>query len=194
MKKFSVILLFLLFSVTSLFAEERLFSFSAGLSSGIPVYGSDELKTKMSDFSDSSNRGLVGALASINLNVSEVVSFFTGADFLTDFNWNDTQHCNILSLDFNTGIKIYPGLGGLNFGLAYSLGYSSDYYGLKGKEEKTLRTASSWGNGIKVLMEYNFAHYGQSKNLPTTGLYWKLMPRGNNNYDNHFCAYILANF
>lgn len=194
MKKFTALFFGFLLFTGALSAEENLLSFSIGLSTGVPIYGSESVDRKLSSFTDQNHRIILGGLGSVNLNLVEPVTFFAGTDFLADFNWSTRQFLNVLDFDMNTGIKIYPGLGGLNLGLAYCLGYSVNYSGLRGPREKTYRAPSPWGNGFKFLMEYNFAHDGFSNFLPTAGFYWKWMPRGSNYHDNYLCAYVSANF
>ena len=191
MKKIFSILTLCLFFSFSLAAEEDFISFSVGLSSGVPFYGSSEITDNLDAFNNQNSRTVVGVLGSINLNIAEPVTFFAGSDFTADFNWDSNARCHILSWDLSSGIKFYPGLEGFNLGLAYVLGYRVDYSGLKTDSPK--RTQSAWGNGFKVIMEYNFAHYGSTKFLPSVGVFWKRMPRGNSKFDNQLTAYICAN-
>lgn len=185
MKKVITFLSSALILCTVCFSQEKAFNISAGLSSGIPFYGSSSLKTEVEDYATDS-RIIIGALGAANLNISKPVTIFGGVDFLSDLNWNSDNNCNIFSLDFSLGIKIYPSLGGLNLGLAYVLGYRSVY--------DTERNPSAWGNGTKLSLEYNFVHEGKSKYLPNVGLYWKRMPRGMDTFDNQLCAYAMFNF
>ena len=185
----SLVLLFTIF--TGLIAKEGLVSFTAGITSGIPFYGSDSMH-ELAEKVDTDYRVIIGTFANINLNVIKQISFFTGADLLADFNWQGKQHKNHLHIDFPLGFKIYPGLGGLNIGLAYTLGFRSDF--LKAASNNKSNSIASWGNGFKILLEYNFAHEGKSKYLPTIGGSWNLMPRGNNSYDNIITFYLAENF
>ena len=143
----SLVLLFTIF--TGLIAKEGLVSFTAGITSGIPFYGSDSMP-ELAEKVDTDYRVIIGTFANINLNVIKQISFFTGADLLADFNWQGKQHKNHLHIDFPLGFKI--------------------------------------------LLEYNFAHEGKSKYLPTIGGSWNLMPRGNNSYDNIITFYLAENF
>lgn len=194
MKKIIAVILCSITFICSAAAEENLFSFSAGLSSGIPFYGSDVTDGKLDKFNDSNSRLVIGALGSINLNIADPITFFLGTDLLTDFNWSSERRCHVLSWDGSLGLKLYPGFGGLNFGLGYVLGYRSSYYGKRGRGLNTYREPSPWGNGFKFLIEYNFAHEGNSKVLPSCGIYYKMMPRGKNHVDNNLVAYITINF
>ena len=126
------------------------------------------------------------------VNPIKEVSFFAGADILTDFNSKTPYTSNHLSFDIPFGIKIYPNLAGFCLGLAYANGFRSDYFNLE--ESGKVNSKTSWGNGFKFLIEYNFAHSGSSPYLPTVGGYWKHMPRGNSTYDNQLCIYVCSNF
>lgn len=136
-------------------------------------------------------RVIIGSFASLNLNVVKQVTFFTGCDFLADFNWAENLYAHHLHLGFPLGFKIYPGLAGLNLGLAYVLGFRADF--TKTSSDYKTKNATAWGNGFKFLAEYNFAHDGFSKYLPTIGCSWTYMPRGNYEKDNLLTFYLAAN-
>lgn len=183
--------LFILFSIfTSIFSNENLISFNAGLSSGLLFYGENSLP-KEADNIDTNYRVIIGSLANINLNVIKQVSFYAGTDILSDFNWKDNQYSNHLHVTFPLGFKIYPGLGGFNLGLAYTLGFRTDF--IRNTSTRTSNIAA-WGNGFKIQMEYNFAHDSDMDYLPSVGCSWNLMPRGNYSYDNIITFYITENF
>lgn len=191
MKKLAIIIFTVLLTCTSLSAKEELFSFSAGLSSGIPIYGAGSILTSGNDISGK-NRVIIGALGAININPVKQVSFCLGTDFLWDFTWNSSEKANKMHVSFPLGVKVYPGLGGLNVGLAYTLGFRTDFINTNAHGEYNGSTA--WGNGFKFSVEYNFAHGGKSKYLPSVGGYWNFMPRGNYSCDNLIAFYIAANF
>jgi len=175
----------------SVFAYQNFLSFNVGLLSGIPFYGNSGVNDCNKEVEDQS-RIIVGGLAAINLNVSDMTTFFLDSDVLTDFIWHSGEHSNHIAYDFGLGIKIYPNIAGFGMGLSYVLGARSDFV----DTEKTAKFSdtSAWGNGFKLLAEYNFAHDGKSKHLPTLGMFWKCMPRGNNDFDNMLCAYAALNF
>lgn len=187
----SMCLAIFMLCVTNIFAEERLITFSAGISTGIPFYGSESV-SEMKDNFDNDARVIIGTLASININPIEQFTFFIGANTLGDFSWKGEQHLNFLHTDFPVGAKVYPGLGGLNLGLAYTLGFRADF--IKTEYSGHINRVEAWGNGFRFHLEYNFAHSGQSQYLPSIGLAWNLMPRGNSNYDNIIMLYVMANF
>ena len=191
MKKFLSILIISLIACTTLSATERLFSFSAGLSSGVPFYGSNSAISTGSEI-EKGNRVILGSVFSINVNPIKQASFYIGNDNVWDITWSAQEKSSKLHVSFPVGIKIYPCLGGLNAGLAYTLGFRNDIINTNTAGEYNGTTP--WGNGFKFQLEYNFAHEGSSRFLPSIGGYWNLMPRGNDSYDNLIVLYISANF
>lgn len=192
MKKIFSVLFTILLLTSAAFSEEDLFSFSAGISSGIPVYGSKPFTESTYSINDK-HRIILGTLFHINLNPLKQISFFTGTDILSDFNFNfDSEHANSFHFAFPIGVKIYPNLKGFNFGIAYELGFRVDDIktDLSGKDSYI----AAWSNGFRLLAEYNFAHVGKSKYYPSIGLSWDWMPRGNYTHDNIITFYIAENF
>lgn len=191
MKKIFVLILISLITFTALSANERLFSFSAGLTSGVPIYGTNSVVSTGSEI-EKGNRVILGTMVTANLNIIKQASFYLGNDTLWDITWNSSDKSSKLHVSFPLGIKIYPGLGGLNVGLAYTLGFRADNIKIEGLGEYNETTP--WGNGFKFQVEYNFAHEGSSNYYPSIGGYWNLMPRGHDSYDNLIVLYIAANF
>ena len=191
MKKIPALLLTALLLGSSIFAKEGLLSFSAGISSGLPVYGANSVLSTGTEIPNG-NRMIIGGLASANLNILSQISFYLGNDLLWDITWNSAEKSSKLHVSFPLGIKIFPGVGGLNFGIAYTLGFRVD--NIKTSSVGEYNDISFWGNGFKLHVEYDFAHDGKSKYYPSVGTYWNLMPRGNNSWDNLIVLYIAANF
>ncbi|MCR4579320.1 MAG: hypothetical protein K5681_03115 [Treponema sp.] len=188
-KTFALAFIFALLSF-SIYAEKNLISISVGLNTGIPFYGSAELNEATEDL-DASKRFVFGAYGLFNLNIIEHASVFTGAELFTDLNWADKNYANHLHVDFPLGLRLSPNLGGLAFGTAYLLGFRSDFYYLP--EEEKSNSMTSWGNGFKLFLEYDFSYHG-SEFLPTVGISWSIMPRGNYDYDNLLNLYMGLNF
>ena len=191
MKKLLSIFFFSLITFSALSAKENLFSFSLGLSSGVPIYGTNSVISTGSEIAKG-NRIILGANAAVNLNLIKQVSFYLGGDALWDYTWNSVDYSSKMHVNFPLGIKIYPGLGGLNVGLAYTLGFRLD--NIKVESLGEYNETTPWGNGFKFQLEYNFAHEGNSQYLPSIGGYWNLMPRGKDSYDNLIVLYVAANF
>ena len=191
MKKIFSLLLSVFIISSCLFAKERLFSFSAGLSSGAPLYGTNSVVSTGSEI-EKGNRVIIGSMLAVNLNLIKQVTFYLGNDTLWDITWNASEKSSKYHVSFPLGIKIYPGLGGLNVGLAYTLGFRAD--NIKVDDIGEYNEISPWGNGFKFQIEYNFAHEGNSPYYPSIGGYWNLMPRGYDSFDNLIVLYISANF
>ena len=191
MKKHLSFIFIILFACSTLSAKERLISFSAGLSSGVPIYGANSVVSTGSEIAKG-NRIILGTNVSANLNPISQVSFYLGNDIIWDFTWNSSEKSSKVHLSIPLGIKVYPGLGGLNLGLAYTLGLRFD--NIKTDSMGEYNESPPWGNGFKFQVEYNFAHEGSSRYLPSVGGYWNLMPRGNSSYDNLIVLYVAANF
>ena len=191
MKKHLSFIFIILFACSTLSAKERLISFSAGLSSGVPIYGANSVVSTGSEIAKG-NRIILGTNVSANLNPISQVSFYLGNDIIWDFTWNSSEKSSKVHLSIPLGIKVYPGLGGLNLGLAYTLGFRFD--NIKTDSIGEYNDSTPWGNGFKFQVEYNFAHEGNSRYLPSVGGYWNLMPRGNSSYDNLIVLYVAANF
>lgn len=191
MKKYLSFIFIIFFACTTLSATENLFGLSAGISSGVPIYGKNSIAATGSEISKA-NRVIIGTFFTANLNPLEQVTFFLGNDLLWDLTWNASEKANKLHVSFPLGVKIYPGFGGLNLGLAYTLGFRAD--SIKVKNAGDYNDTTPWGNGFKFLVEYNFAHQGKSKYYPSIGGYWNLMPRGHKSYDNLIVLYVAGNF
>ena len=115
------IIVFSLFAIFSgLFAVENLFSFSIGPQSGLVFYGDEDIKEDVKTLHGS--HALVGAQAEVNVNPFKQITFFAGAHILCDFVKENKNYSNHIHYDFPFGVKIYPGLGGLCGGMAYTFG------------------------------------------------------------------------
>ncbi|MCR5189287.1 MAG: hypothetical protein K6C97_10155 [Treponema sp.] len=190
MKKITLSILLSIFLCFAASAQEDFFTMNLGLSSGIPFYGSQTVSQTASEI-DTDKRVIIGTFVNANFNIIEQVTFFFGADLLTDLNWKDSSYKHFLHTGFPVGLKIYPGLGGLDFGLAYEFGFRADF--LKNSDGDRNNTSMAWGNGFKLFFEYNFAHTSDIKHLPIIGCSWTFMPRGNYSYDNLITFYIAGN-
>lgn len=193
MKKSILTAIFIIVLSSSAFCKENLFSFSFGISSGSVFYDSVEVinHTKNIRNFEDYKRLLIGANTSVNYNPIKEASFFIGAESFFDIYWTEQFNTNYISLDFPFGVKIYPNIGGLNISLAYLFGIRFDNIDF---EDAIYSESTPWGNGFKINIEYNFSHDLDFSILPAVGCYWKCIPRGNGNYDNHIGAYISLNF
>ena len=92
MKRIIVCLCIFLFS-TFCFAKQPLFSASVGLSTGFPVYGSEQIK-QVNDyyFNNDGNRIIVGTTARLELNAINPFALFVDADLNMDFNFSTVRY------------------------------------------------------------------------------------------------------
>ena len=113
MKRIIAFTLTALLICTTLCAEENLFSFSAGLSSGFPVYGKESVASTGTEI-EKGNRVILGIMGAVNLNPLPQVSFFLGNDILWDLTWNSSEKSNlsarIKSLSWIRRIKLWSRL------------------------------------------------------------------------------------
>ncbi|MCQ2573111.1 MAG: hypothetical protein MJ182_04370 [Treponema sp.] len=179
-----------LLTVSSVFASEKMITFDAGLSTGIPVYGDGALKSLNKSISENGHRIIIGTVADVNIKLSDEITFFFGNDMNFDFLWKDGEYSNHIDTAFFPGLKIYPGFGGLNFSCAYSLGTRWDFVSFTSEEDID---SSYWGNGFRLGVEYDFS-FESNPYFPSAGIYYRLCPRGQSNWDNIFCVYCVAHF
>lgn len=197
-KNFAFFVFMLIFSSFFGFAEKRpgprdkIIGFDVGLVTCIPVYGGTSSPYK--------NRVVIGNDGDISLKIGAPLKILFGYDLIGDINWDKNEHSNHLDYAFWSGVKIYPGIGGLNGTLAYALGARTDFIDEKVFDENgDLKTRSvvettAWGNGFKIGVEYDFLYDSNRRTMPALGFFYRLMPRGNNNYDNIFAFYINMGF
>ena len=192
MKILLAILFTIILSSSPIFAQESdLFSWDIGISTGIPFhYG--ESNSNISNFdANTLNRVLAGTTSNIYIKIADTAFVNLGIDSLFDFKWNASDYANSIDYTFFGGVKIYPGLGGLNFSIAYCFGSRSDF--LKINDEKDI-FQHSWGNGARFSLEYDFNYLKATNIKPIVGGYYRFIPRGNYVYDHILCAYIALKF
>ena len=206
MKKFRLILCISVFSLLGpvLFAHGNgFFCSEVMLGTGITIYD-DNSGSERKQLLDTSDYKRIVAGLSYNavLGISEQIKLLFGADLMSDFLWEDDMYFHTLDYAFCTGVKIFPGAQGLNFGISYILGNRTDFVkvyktvektgeGQTGEEkvlEETILT-KSWGNGFKLFVQYDFMEDSSSKVKPLAGAYYRCVPRGGNLTDHTICLY-----
>lgn len=197
-KNFAFFVFMLIFSSFFGFAEKRpgprdkIIGFDVGLVTCIPVYGDTSSPYK--------NRVVIGNDGDISLKIGAPLKILFGYDLIGDINWDKNEHSNHLDYAFWSGVKIYPGIGGLNGTLAYALGARTDFIDEKVFDEngdsktRSVVETTAWGNGFRIGVEYDFLYDSNRRTMPALGFFYRLMPRGNNNYDNIFAFYINMGF
>lgn len=197
-KNFAFFVFMLIFSSFFGFAEKRpgprdkIIGFDVGLVTCIPVYGGTSSPYK--------NRVVIGSDGDISLKIGAPLKILFGYDLIGDINWDKNEHSNHLDYAFWSGVKVYLGIGGLNGTLAYALGARTDFIDEKVFDEngdsktRSVVETTAWGNGFKIGVEYDFLYDSNRRTMPALGFFYRLMPRGNNNYDNIFAFYINMGF
>ena len=169
MKKYLFAILFALIPFISFANDSQLFSNEISLGTGICIYGDSDLSGSLRKQllkSDDFKRIIVGVSDTVDINISEPIKILFGADTFTDFIWDNSEYYNTFDYSFSTGIKIFPGIEGLNVGISYCLGNRTDFYKIKDQKnntEKKVKTAS-WGNGYKISIQYDFMTNKDTKN------------------------------
>ena len=97
-----------------------------------------------------------------------------GSILLTDFKFKGDDRYHSLDYGFYSGLRIYPGLGGLRLGVDYNLGRRTDFIRMAVLEDTY---STRWGNGFRFLLEYDFKS-GSTGLAPIIGGSWRHIPRG----------------
>lgn len=145
-------------------------AYGGSLGTAAVVTGDEAARTIVSDF----HRVILEMDATAEFVLHPVIRVALGSILLTDFTFKDGQHYNSLDYNFYTGLRVYPGLGGLRLGVDYNLGRRTDFIDME-LVDKTLST--SWGNGFRFLLEYDFKSGGNGL-APIIGGSWRHVPRG----------------
>lgn len=206
MKRLLVLFAFLFTSISAWSEQDKILKYDFGISTEIPVYSRNDEAI----FTEES-RVIIGTFADLSLRLIEPLRLLAGADVCSDFMWNSDEHNFHLDYAFWSGIKIFPGLGGLNFSVAYALGCRTDFiktcdksvksYDFNGtpyyyieKDTDSYIESTAWGNGFRISIDYDFSYQNKYDFLPALGGYYRCMPRGNNNWDNIFAVYVSFGF
>ena len=164
------------------------FGFSWAVGSSGYIYGDEDFVTHFQYYKDRGNKnivlfGEVGAKLKATENISFCANVYLGMDMLT----NLSDFCLFLDYGVSGGVRIYPGFGGFSFGMDYVTGIRAN--SIKGETG----TTSSWGNGFRFLLEYEFTNIINTFS-PSLGFSWRRMPRGNNAADHILSFYIRIPF
>jgi len=191
LKKIVIIFTFLFLIPRAFSQDSDFFNWDIGFATGIPFhYG--ESDTNISNFdANSLNRVLIGATSNFYFKIDGIAFIDFGIDSLFDFKWTSSDYANSIDYSFFGGVKIYPGLGGLNFSIAYCFGNRSDFLKIDGEKDIFQH---SWGNGARFSLEYDFNYLKATNIKPIVGGYYRFIPRGNYVYDHILCAYVALKF
>ena len=194
MKKYFFTTILLIFSALWAFAnEDTFFTPEISLGTGISIYD-DKADTSRKAILDSSDykRIVAGLTADTNLNISEPIKVIFGAEAFCDFLWIKGEYFHTVDYAFFSGIKIFPGVQGLNFSIAYTLGNRTDFFSYYDDAEDVKlkkNSSASWGNGFRLSVQYDFMEDRNYKVKPQVGAYYRCVPRGNYNTDHILSLY-----
>lgn len=188
MKKIVSLIFILSFTIFGLFAAEPKAGLELGIGSGYVFYGDKATKDMVSDMNGSDfSRFIISSDVGFFIPMADIVYFTTSAEMMSDLFWKGDQNCYFFDYAFNAGLRMYPGLGGVAFGVAYSLGRRTSVIDLDDIGSKTVST--SWGNGFRFDVEYDI-RYGKEGLSPVIGAYWRHMPRGDSFSDNSLSVFL----
>lgn len=182
-----VLFISIAFSALASSAERNFLGLQFSLGSGFPFYGDSALYRNNNRLNEKHyNRFILCGDFGLTGKLTDNLFVVVGMDSVFDFNWNDSFYSNYIDYAYLLGIQVYPGWGNLSFTLSYALGHRADF--IKQEENFETISTSSWGNGFKFAVEYDFLSGGGF--IPAIGASWRFMPRGRDNYDNNISVYL----
>ncbi len=187
MKRFISLCIALCCIVVSAVAYERA-SFDWNISTSAVSYGSAAVRqavksVTVGDYTHLVISGETGTSVKLDDVLFGTVSLTPVADIYT----GNMGEAILLDYSGNAGLRMYPGIGGMNIGVEYSLGCRQDYF--RSGEEDGIVSFTPFGNGFRFIAEYDFSIH-TSGYAPVVGVAWRHMPRGNNESDNIFSLYV----
>ena len=189
-KKILVFIALIAVSFSGFAEADRILRFDAGVCSGYPFYGDQQISESNDTFNNGVyNRFFIGPVINLSFKISKPFKFVLGADTLFDLVWNGSLYNNHFDYACYGGVKFYPGLKGFNAGVYYAGGQRLDY--CNQSDVAPLFNATSWGNGFRISLEYDFLYESSSEVMPVLGVYYRFMPRGYYTYDNILAFYIM---
>lgn len=183
--RFKISAVITVFCAALLYSERKTVGFDAALSTGFPIYGNTSLVSKQ-NLSEPS-RIIIGLDGDVTVKLGNPLRLIFGADTLFDLSWKGKNTNNHIDYAFFGGLKIYPNIAGLNTSISYALGRRTDT--ITNDSDDAVVLSSAWGNGFRFSIEYDFLYGKTWKCAPIAGMYYRMMPRGGNNYDNIIAVY-----
>lgn len=191
-KKHLCCLLFLLGICLSLHSfAGNLLEYQFSLGSGIPFYTATAQQTR-SDYmaGTKQNRIILTADTSISLLLSKYIRFAAGVVTTQDYLFTDEKYANYIDYAIYGGFRIFPLLKGFNLGIDYAIGQRTDFFG---GGNRTYQIQTPWGNGFRLLLEYDF-HNGRQGLAPAICANWRRMPRGTQGADHYLTISIKLSY
>ena len=187
MKKVKLIFVLSILSICcKVFADDSISRFHWALGTAAVSYGDSETDSAVEYLSDNDYARLIfsGELG-YSFKLDEMLRFIVGGNLVYDSFWKKSQSVFYLDYAVFGGVRVYPGLGGLNFGLEYNTGRRSNFYKLE--DISVDSSSTNWGNGFRFVTEYDFS-VNTSGYAPVVGFSYRRMPRGGF-ADNFFTFY-----
>ena len=187
MKKVKLILVLIILSICcKVFADDSISRFHWALGTAAVSYGDSETDSAVEYLSDNDYARLIfsGELG-YSFKLDEMIRFIVGGNLVYDSFWKKSQSVFYLDYAVFGGVRVYPGLGGLNFGLEYNTGRRSNFYKLE--DISVDSSSTNWGNGFRFVTEYDFS-VNTSGYAPVVGFSYRRMPLGGF-ADNFFTFY-----
>lgn len=173
------------------FANESRMKFHWGFGTAGIVYGDDTTKELTKTLTnDEFSRMILSGDLGLSIKLDKSIRFVTGGNISYDLFMKNSQNASFLDYAFFGGLRVYPNLGGLNFGLEYNIGQRANFYNLDDYEATSGLT--NWGNGFRFVAEYDFSYYTEGL-APVVGLSYRRMPRGGF-ADNFFSFYFRLSY
>lgn len=182
-----ILILILVFRFSLVFASDTKTNFHWAIGTAAISYGdkeSKDLSKKLSN--DDFTRLILSGELGVSIKMDKSIRFVAGGNLVYDSFLKGSQNVFFLDYAIFGGLRIYPGLGGFNFGLEYNTGRRSNFYNLT---DYTVPESYStnWGNGFRFVTEYDFSYYTEGL-APVIGISYRRMPRGGF-ADNFFTFY-----
>lgn len=187
-KKFLLIFCLLL-CACSVFAEIPL-SFVWNAGTAAISYGDDLARSRNSNLrSEKYFHLLLTGDVAADLKLDDFLLVSGGLTASLDFYGKNTS--GVLYVDYAPflGLRIFPGIGGLYFGVDYTIGQRGDILFLP---DDTRNRFSQWGNGFRFSAEYDFSEH-TSGFAPVVSVSYRSMPRGGSR-DHLFALALSAKF
>ncbi len=166
--------------------DSNILFMQGSVGTGTTIYGDSaitELNKSLTE--EGFSRLYLSGDVSFGILADRYIRFCVGAVTADDFFLHSESYVFYLDYAFFTGIRIYPGLSGLNFSVDYLVGQRADF------AKDTDINLTPWGNGFRFLVEYDF-NPDRPGFAPVIGGSWRHMPRGTDTSDDILSLYFRA--
>ena len=165
-------------------------SFSLG--SGVPLYSEQTKQTRSIHMEGVTQQRVILCMdAGLSLLLGSNIRFKAGAVSVQDYVFSGSRYAHFIDYAIYGGFRIFPANSGFNFGVDYLLSQRTDFFG--GGQQGAYRTHTPWGNGFRILAEYDF-HNGRQGLAPALCINWRWVPRGSYGIDNYLMLAIKLSY